>query len=101
MLADLLTPTDFQVALTSRPLLLDVTMTVAASIILAAVAGGIIFVLLDSWQRRATTPTDGRPGAGLPARAAAAAADVGHRPQQAGGPAGQPLVRLGRPPLSR
>ena len=34
-------------------------MTVAASIILAAVAGGIIFVLLDSWQRRAATP-DGR-----------------------------------------
>jgi hypothetical protein len=32
-------------------------MTVAASIILAAVAGGIIFVLLDSWQRRAATPT--------------------------------------------
>ena len=32
-------------------------MTVAASIILAAVAGGIIFVLLDSWQRRATTAT--------------------------------------------
>ena len=30
-------------------------MTVAASIILAAVVGGIIFVLLDSWQRRATT----------------------------------------------
>jgi hypothetical protein len=32
-------------------------MTVAASIILAAVAGGIIFVLLDSWQRRAASPT--------------------------------------------
>ncbi|HWK25635.1 MAG TPA: hypothetical protein VNS09_03680 [Solirubrobacter sp.] len=32
-------------------------MTVAASIILAAVAGGIIFVLLDSWQRRDVTPT--------------------------------------------
>ena len=28
-------------------------MTVAASIILAAVVGGVIFVLLDSWQRRA------------------------------------------------
>jgi hypothetical protein len=36
---------------------LKAIMTVAASIILAAVAGGIIFVLLDSWQRRATTPT--------------------------------------------
>jgi len=31
-------------------------MTVAASIILAAVVGGIIFVLLDSWQRRAAAP---------------------------------------------
>jgi hypothetical protein len=28
------------------------TMTVAASIILAAIVGGLIFVLLDSWQRR-------------------------------------------------
>ena len=36
-------------------------MTVAASIILAAVVGGIIFVLLDSWQRRATTATGDRP----------------------------------------
>ena len=32
-------------------------MTVAASIVLAALVGGIIFVLLDSWQRRAATPT--------------------------------------------
>jgi hypothetical protein len=33
------------------------TMTaVAASIILAAVVGGVIFVLLDSWQRREATP---------------------------------------------
>ncbi len=31
-------------------------MTVAASIVLAALVGGIIFVLLDSWQRRAATP---------------------------------------------
>jgi hypothetical protein len=31
-------------------------MTVAASIILAAVFGGIIFVLLDSWQNRDPTP---------------------------------------------
>ena len=39
-------------------------MTVAASIILAAVAGGIIFVLLDSWQRRGATPTpDPQPAA--------------------------------------
>jgi hypothetical protein len=30
---------------------------VAASIILAAVVGGVIFVLLDSWQRREATPT--------------------------------------------
>jgi hypothetical protein len=29
---------------------------VAASIILAAVVGGVIFVLLDSWQRREPTP---------------------------------------------
>jgi hypothetical protein len=29
---------------------------VAASIILAAVVGGVIFVLLDSWQRREATP---------------------------------------------
>ena len=29
----------------------------AASIILAAIVGGVIFVLLDSWQRRATAPT--------------------------------------------
>ena len=28
-------------------------MTVAASILLAALVGGIVFVLLDSWQRRA------------------------------------------------
>jgi hypothetical protein len=27
-------------------------MTVAASILLAALVGGIVFVLLDSWQRR-------------------------------------------------
>ena len=32
------------------------TMTVAASILLAAVVGGVIFVLLDSWQRRDATP---------------------------------------------
>ena len=31
-------------------------MTVAASIILAAILGGVIFVLLDSWQRRADAP---------------------------------------------
>jgi hypothetical protein len=31
-------------------------MTVAASIILAAIFGGIVFVLLDSWQRRAASP---------------------------------------------
>ena len=31
--------------------------TVAASIILAAITGGIIFVLLDSWQRRAASPS--------------------------------------------
>jgi hypothetical protein len=31
-------------------------MTVAASIILAAVVGGVIFVLLDSWQRREAMP---------------------------------------------
>jgi hypothetical protein len=30
---------------------------VAASIILAAIVGGVIFVLLDSWQRRDNTPT--------------------------------------------
>jgi hypothetical protein len=30
---------------------------VAASIILAAVVGGVIFVLLDSWQRREANPT--------------------------------------------
>ena len=29
---------------------------VAASIILAAVVGGVIFVLLDSWQRREPAP---------------------------------------------
>lgn len=33
----------------------------AASIILAALVGGIIFVLLDSWQRRATTPAPAAP----------------------------------------
>ncbi len=32
-------------------------MTVAASIILAAIFGGIVFTLLDSWQRRAATPS--------------------------------------------
>jgi hypothetical protein len=30
---------------------------VAASIILAAIVGGVIFVLLDSWQRREVTVT--------------------------------------------
>ena len=28
-------------------------MTVAASILLAAVVGGVVFVLIDGWQRRA------------------------------------------------
>ncbi len=28
-------------------------MTVAASILLAALVGGVVFVLLDNWQRRA------------------------------------------------
>ncbi|HEX6020934.1 MAG TPA: hypothetical protein VFZ00_02985 [Solirubrobacter sp.] len=28
-------------------------MTVAASILLAALVGGIVFVMIDSWQRRA------------------------------------------------
>ena len=32
-------------------------MTVAAALILAAVVGGVIFVLLDSWQRREASPT--------------------------------------------
>jgi hypothetical protein len=36
-------------------------MTVAASIILAAIVGGVIFVLLDSWQRRAATPAPAAP----------------------------------------
>jgi len=27
-------------------------MTVAASILLAAVVGGVVFVLIDAWQRR-------------------------------------------------
>ena len=31
-------------------------MTVAAAILLAALVGGVIFVLLDSWQRRAAAP---------------------------------------------
>ena len=47
---------------------LGCTMTVAASIILAAIVGGVIFVLLDSWQRRAATPA--------PAAAAARGADL-------------------------
>jgi hypothetical protein len=34
---------------------------VAASIILAAVVGGIIFVVLDSWQRREASPTPAAP----------------------------------------
>ena len=33
----------------------------AASIILAALVGGVIFVLLDSWQRREATPTTVEP----------------------------------------
>jgi hypothetical protein len=36
-------------------------MTVAASIILAAIVGGVIFVLLDSWQRRAAEPAAATP----------------------------------------
>ena len=43
-------------------------MTVAASIILAAVVGGVIFVLLDSWQRRAANPTPAVPGHPEPPR---------------------------------
>jgi hypothetical protein len=38
-------------------------MDVAASIILAAIVGGVIFVLLDSWQRRSTAPA---PAAAVP-----------------------------------
>jgi hypothetical protein len=34
-------------------------MTVAASIILAALVGGVVFVLLDSWQRRSAEPAPG------------------------------------------
>ena len=44
-------------------------MTVAASIILAAIVGGVIFVLLDSWQRRAATPAPAMPRSPEPARA--------------------------------
>lgn len=40
-------------------------MTVAASILLAAVVGGIVFVLLDSWQRRADAAAE-RPTEPLP-----------------------------------
>lgn len=43
----------------------------AASIILAAVVGGVIFVLLDSWQRRAATASPAMPRSPEPARAAA------------------------------
>jgi hypothetical protein len=43
-------------------------MTVAASILLAAVVGGVVFVLIDGWQRRA----DEAPAAPAPARRAEA-----------------------------
>ena len=37
-------------------------MTVAASILLAALVGGVVFVLLDNWQRRAdATPAAPEP----------------------------------------
>ncbi len=36
-------------------------MTVAISILLAAVVGGVIFTLLDNWQRRETVPTPAAP----------------------------------------
>jgi hypothetical protein len=43
-------------------------MTVAASILLAALVGGVVFVLLDSWQRRAeATPAAAPPPEPQPA----------------------------------
>ena len=65
-------------------------MTVAASIILAAIVGGVIFVLLDSWQRRAATPA--------PADAAARPEATAREPWQRAA-ARAPLAppRCGRP----
>ena len=80
------------------------TMTVAASILLAALVGGVVFVLLDSWQRRADAAAPAAPSrcpAGLDAGAAhraavdaAAAAALG-RARRRDPPAAGPLVRLG------
>jgi hypothetical protein len=36
-------------------------MTVVLSILLAAVVGGIVFMLLDNWQRRAASPVAAEP----------------------------------------
>jgi hypothetical protein len=36
-------------------------MIVAASILLAAVVGGVVFVLLDNWQRREPAPAAPQP----------------------------------------
>lgn len=36
-------------------------VTVAASILLAALVGGVIFTLLDAWQRRAARPAPAAP----------------------------------------
>jgi hypothetical protein len=35
-------------------------LTVAASILLAAVVGGVVFVLIDGWQRRDDEPPEAR-----------------------------------------
>ncbi len=48
-------------------------MTVAASILLAAVVGGVVFVLIDGWQRReAEAPAPPSPPRPEPARPAPA-----------------------------
>jgi hypothetical protein len=48
-------------------------VTVAASILLAAVVGGVVFVLIDGWQRReAEAPAPAAPARPEPARPAPA-----------------------------
>jgi hypothetical protein len=56
-------------------------MTVAASILIAAVVGGVVFVLIESWQRR----EDEAPAAPAP-RVEAPPAPAAPRPDAPGPP---------------
>jgi hypothetical protein len=65
-------------------------MTVAASILLAAVVGGVVFVLIDGWQRREapapTPPAPPQPEPRVEAPPRPAPAPVSPRPDAPGPP---------------